>query len=117
MTWLGVKISDATTVGYLTYFRGNLAISEAAGEAGGRQVCKESRRRAHTIWNRYSGARSVLQTRGTQIRTPMTAPFLNALKARIGIAAKPGADNDEILAKLGYTPAQIEDFEAKKIIR
>lgn len=47
----------------------------------------------------------------------MTAPFLNALKARIGIAAKPGADNDEILAKLGYTPAQIEDFEAKKIIR
>jgi crotonobetainyl-CoA:carnitine CoA-transferase CaiB-like acyl-CoA transferase len=36
--------------------------------------------------------------------------------AQIGVAPKLGADNDEILARLGYTPAQIEDFRDRKII-
>jgi crotonobetainyl-CoA:carnitine CoA-transferase CaiB-like acyl-CoA transferase len=36
--------------------------------------------------------------------------------ARIGIAPELGADNDEILARLGYTPAQIEDLRERKII-
>ena len=36
--------------------------------------------------------------------------------AQIGIAPKLGADNDEILADLGYTPAQIEDFRDRKVI-
>ncbi len=34
----------------------------------------------------------------------------------IGVAPKLGADNDEILAALGYTPAQIENFRDRKII-
>jgi len=36
--------------------------------------------------------------------------------ARIGIAPELGADNDAILAELGYTPAQIQDFLDRKII-
>ena len=36
--------------------------------------------------------------------------------AQIGIAPELGAHNDEILAALGYTPAQIEDFRERKII-
>jgi len=36
--------------------------------------------------------------------------------AHIGIAPELGAHNDEILARLGYTPAQIEDFRDRKII-
>src|SRR5215831_14687814 len=36
--------------------------------------------------------------------------------ARIGIAPELGADNDEILADLGYNPAQIEEFRERKII-
>ena len=36
--------------------------------------------------------------------------------AKPGIAPKLGADNDEILARIGYTPAQIEDLRARKII-
>src|ERR1700731_4537077 len=36
--------------------------------------------------------------------------------ARIGIAPELGADNDDILAELGYTAAQIEDFRERKII-
>jgi crotonobetainyl-CoA:carnitine CoA-transferase CaiB-like acyl-CoA transferase len=36
--------------------------------------------------------------------------------AHIGIAPELGADNDEILAELGYTSAQIEDFRERKII-
>jgi crotonobetainyl-CoA:carnitine CoA-transferase CaiB-like acyl-CoA transferase len=36
--------------------------------------------------------------------------------ARIGVAPKLGADNDEILASLGYTPAEIEDLREKKVI-
>jgi crotonobetainyl-CoA:carnitine CoA-transferase CaiB-like acyl-CoA transferase len=36
--------------------------------------------------------------------------------AQVGIAPELGADNDEILAALGYTPAQIEDFRERKII-
>jgi crotonobetainyl-CoA:carnitine CoA-transferase CaiB-like acyl-CoA transferase len=34
----------------------------------------------------------------------------------IGHAPELGADNDEILAELGYSPAQIEDFRERKII-
>jgi crotonobetainyl-CoA:carnitine CoA-transferase CaiB-like acyl-CoA transferase len=34
----------------------------------------------------------------------------------IGRAPKLGADNDEILVDLGYTPAEIEDFRERKII-
>jgi crotonobetainyl-CoA:carnitine CoA-transferase CaiB-like acyl-CoA transferase len=36
--------------------------------------------------------------------------------AQIGIAPELGANNDEILADLGYTPAQIEDLRDRKII-
>jgi crotonobetainyl-CoA:carnitine CoA-transferase CaiB-like acyl-CoA transferase len=36
--------------------------------------------------------------------------------ARIGIAPELGAHNDEILAELGYTPAQLDDLREKKII-
>jgi len=36
--------------------------------------------------------------------------------AKIGVAPKLGAHNDEVLARLGYTPAQIDDFRAQKII-
>jgi crotonobetainyl-CoA:carnitine CoA-transferase CaiB-like acyl-CoA transferase len=36
--------------------------------------------------------------------------------AQIGIAPKLGAHNDEILADLGYTAAQIHDFRERKII-
>ena len=36
--------------------------------------------------------------------------------AHIGIAPELGAHNEEILAELGYTPTQIEDFRERKII-
>jgi len=36
--------------------------------------------------------------------------------AQIGVAPKLGAQNDEVLARLGYTPAQTEDFRKRKII-
>jgi len=36
--------------------------------------------------------------------------------AQIGVAPELGADNDEILARLGYSPAQIEDLRERKII-
>ncbi len=36
--------------------------------------------------------------------------------ARIGVAPELGADNDDILGELGYSPAQIEDFRDRKII-
>jgi crotonobetainyl-CoA:carnitine CoA-transferase CaiB-like acyl-CoA transferase len=36
--------------------------------------------------------------------------------AQIGIAPELGAHDDEILAELGYTPAQIEDLRERKII-
>jgi crotonobetainyl-CoA:carnitine CoA-transferase CaiB-like acyl-CoA transferase len=36
--------------------------------------------------------------------------------ARIGIAPKLGAHNDEVLGELGYTTAQITDFRRRKII-
>jgi crotonobetainyl-CoA:carnitine CoA-transferase CaiB-like acyl-CoA transferase len=36
--------------------------------------------------------------------------------AQVGIAPKLGAHNDDILAGLGYSPAQIENFRERKII-
>jgi crotonobetainyl-CoA:carnitine CoA-transferase CaiB-like acyl-CoA transferase len=36
--------------------------------------------------------------------------------AKVGIAPKLGADNDEILADLGYTATQIDDLRQRKII-
>src|ERR1700674_3862791 len=36
--------------------------------------------------------------------------------ARAGVAPELGADNETVLAELGYTPAQIEDFRERKII-
>ena len=36
--------------------------------------------------------------------------------AQIGVAPKLGAHNDEVLARLGYTPAQIDDLRERKII-
>ena len=36
--------------------------------------------------------------------------------AKIGVAPELGAHNDEILARIGYTPAQIDDFRERKII-
>jgi crotonobetainyl-CoA:carnitine CoA-transferase CaiB-like acyl-CoA transferase len=35
---------------------------------------------------------------------------------QIGIAPELGAHNDDIFAGLGYTPAEIEDFRARKTI-
>jgi crotonobetainyl-CoA:carnitine CoA-transferase CaiB-like acyl-CoA transferase len=36
--------------------------------------------------------------------------------AKAGIAPELGADNDAVLAELGYSPAQIEDFRKRKIV-
>jgi crotonobetainyl-CoA:carnitine CoA-transferase CaiB-like acyl-CoA transferase len=36
--------------------------------------------------------------------------------AQIGIAPELGADNDGVLAEIGYTPAQIADLRERKII-
>jgi len=36
--------------------------------------------------------------------------------ARVGIAPELGADNEEILGRIGYSPAQIEDLRERKII-
>ncbi|MBO0738646.1 MAG: CoA transferase [Alphaproteobacteria bacterium] len=36
--------------------------------------------------------------------------------ARIGVAPELGAHNDEILARLGYTPAQVEELRGRQII-
>jgi crotonobetainyl-CoA:carnitine CoA-transferase CaiB-like acyl-CoA transferase len=36
--------------------------------------------------------------------------------AHIGVAPELGADNDTVLAELGYTPPQIDDFRERKII-
>jgi CoA:oxalate CoA-transferase len=36
--------------------------------------------------------------------------------ARIGVAPELGADNDTVLAELGYTPAQVADLRERKII-
>jgi crotonobetainyl-CoA:carnitine CoA-transferase CaiB-like acyl-CoA transferase len=36
--------------------------------------------------------------------------------ARPGIAPELGADNDEILGRIGYTAAQIADLRERKII-
>jgi crotonobetainyl-CoA:carnitine CoA-transferase CaiB-like acyl-CoA transferase len=36
--------------------------------------------------------------------------------ARVGVAPELGADNDEALAELGYSPAQISDLRERKII-
>ena len=36
--------------------------------------------------------------------------------AQIGVAPKLGAHNDELLARLGYTPVQIDNFRERKII-
>ena len=36
--------------------------------------------------------------------------------ARIGIAPELGAHNDEILAELGYTSAQIDDLRQRKVV-
>jgi len=36
--------------------------------------------------------------------------------ARIGIAPELGADNDEILASLGYSRVQIADFRERKVV-
>ena len=36
--------------------------------------------------------------------------------AKIGVAPKLGAHNDEILVRIGYTTAQIDDFRNRKII-
>jgi crotonobetainyl-CoA:carnitine CoA-transferase CaiB-like acyl-CoA transferase len=40
----------------------------------------------------------------------------SATPARIGIAPRLGADNDQILETLGYTPAEIADFRERKIV-
>src|SRR4029077_6403941 len=36
--------------------------------------------------------------------------------AKIGVAPKLGANNDEILVRIGYSTAQIDDFRNRKII-
>jgi crotonobetainyl-CoA:carnitine CoA-transferase CaiB-like acyl-CoA transferase len=53
---------------------------------------------------------------GKRLRVHGSPWHFSETPARIGIAPRLGADNDDILAGLGYTPAEIEDFRQRKII-
>ncbi len=53
---------------------------------------------------------------GKRLKVHGTPWRFSETPARIGVAPKLGADNDEVLADLGYTAAQIGDFRERKII-
>jgi crotonobetainyl-CoA:carnitine CoA-transferase CaiB-like acyl-CoA transferase len=53
---------------------------------------------------------------GKRLKVHGTPWHFSETPARIGIAPELGADNDEILGRLGYTPAQIADLRARRIV-
>jgi crotonobetainyl-CoA:carnitine CoA-transferase CaiB-like acyl-CoA transferase len=53
---------------------------------------------------------------GKRLKVHGSPWHFSATPPQIGIAPELGAHNDEILAVLGYTPAQIEELRKKKII-
>jgi crotonobetainyl-CoA:carnitine CoA-transferase CaiB-like acyl-CoA transferase len=53
---------------------------------------------------------------GKRLKVHGSSWLFSETPARIGIAPELGAHNDEILADLGYNPAQIEEFRERKII-
>jgi len=53
---------------------------------------------------------------GKALKVHGTPWHFSETPAHIGLAPELGADNDEILAELGYSPAQIEDFRERKVI-
>ena len=53
---------------------------------------------------------------GTRLKVHGSPWHFSETPAHAGIAPELGAHNDEILAELGYTPAQIEGFRDRKII-
>ena len=55
-------------------------------------------------------------TYGKRLKVHGSPWHFSGTPAHIGIAPELGAHSEEILARLGYTPAQIEDFRERKII-
>jgi crotonobetainyl-CoA:carnitine CoA-transferase CaiB-like acyl-CoA transferase len=53
---------------------------------------------------------------GKRLKVHGTPWHFSETPAHIGIAPELGAQNDEILGELGYTPAQIEDLRERRII-
>ena len=53
---------------------------------------------------------------GTRLKVHGSPWHFSETPAHVGIAPELGADNDEILADLGYSPAQVEDFRDRKVI-
>jgi crotonobetainyl-CoA:carnitine CoA-transferase CaiB-like acyl-CoA transferase len=53
---------------------------------------------------------------GKRLKVHGSPWYFSETPAQIGIAPELGAHNGEILAALGYTPAQIEDLRQRKII-
>jgi crotonobetainyl-CoA:carnitine CoA-transferase CaiB-like acyl-CoA transferase len=53
---------------------------------------------------------------GKRLKVHGTPWRFSETPAHIGVAPKLGADNDFILGRLGYTPAQIEEFRERNII-
>jgi crotonobetainyl-CoA:carnitine CoA-transferase CaiB-like acyl-CoA transferase len=53
---------------------------------------------------------------GKQLKVHGSPWHFSATPAKIGIAPELGAHNDEVLAELGYTPAQIDNLRERKII-
>ena len=53
---------------------------------------------------------------GKRLKVHGTPWQFSETPARIGIAPELGADNDSILAELGYTPAEIEGLRQRKVI-
>jgi crotonobetainyl-CoA:carnitine CoA-transferase CaiB-like acyl-CoA transferase len=53
---------------------------------------------------------------GKRLKVHGSAWHFSETPAHAGIAPELGAHNDEILAELGYTPAQIQAFRERKII-
>jgi crotonobetainyl-CoA:carnitine CoA-transferase CaiB-like acyl-CoA transferase len=53
---------------------------------------------------------------GKRLKVHGTPWHFSQTPAKIGVAPKLGADNDEILDRLGYSPAEIEDFRERGIV-
>src|ERR1700674_342531 len=55
-------------------------------------------------------------THGKRLKVHGSPWHFSETPAKVGVAPELGAHNDDVLADLGYTPAQIEDFRERKII-
>ena len=53
---------------------------------------------------------------GKRLKVHGTPSQFSETPAQIGIAPELGADNESVLAELGYTPAQIADLQQRKVI-